>query len=91
MLILRQVAAVVVLACAVCGAEAQPVEGGFKPDYLDPLLSGSCPQGARPREPDAIDIRVAQVPLQMLNPMRKTIGQLSFVGGFHLTSKDKRW
>jgi hypothetical protein len=91
MLILRQVAAVVVLACAVCGAEAQPVEGGFKRDYLDPLLSGSCPQGARLREPDAIDIRAAQVPLQMVNPMRTTIGELSFVGGFHLTSKDKRF
>ncbi len=90
MLILRQVAVVVVLACAVCGAEAQPEQGGFKRDYLDPLLSGSCPQGAWPRVPEAIDIRVAQVPLQMVNPMRKTIGELSFVGGFHLTSKDRR-
>lgn len=90
MLILRQVAVVVVLACAVCGAEAQPEQGGFKRDYLDPLLSGSCPQGAWPRAPEAIDIRVAQVPLQMVNPMRKTIGELSFVGGFHLTSKDRR-
>jgi hypothetical protein len=90
MLILRQFAVVVVLACAVCGAEAQPEQGGFKRDYLDPLLSGSCPQGAWPREPEAIDIRVAQVPLQMVNPMRRTIGELSFVGGFHLTSKDRR-
>lgn len=91
MLILRQVAAVVVLASAVCGAEAQPAKDGSKRDYLDPLLSGSCPQGARPRELDAIDMRVAQVPLQLVNPMRKTIGELTFVGGFHLTSKDKRF
>ena len=91
MLILRQVAAVVVLASAVCGAKAQPVVGGFKRADLDPLLSGSCAQVARPREPDAIDIRAVPVPLQMVNPMRKTIGALSFVGGFHLTSKDKRF
>jgi hypothetical protein len=91
MLILRQVAAVFLLGCVVCGAEAQPATGGFRRDHLDPLLSGSCPQGARPREPAAIDMRVAPVPLQLANPMRNTIGELTFVGGFHLTSTDKRF
>lgn len=44
-----------------------------------------------PGEPGAIDMRVAPVPLQLANPMRNTIGELTFIGGFQLTSNDKRF
>jgi len=62
----------------------------FRRDYLDPLLRASCPPASDRREPDVIDLQVATVPLQGLNPFRRDIGELTFVAGFHLTSTDKR-
>ncbi len=80
----------IALACAACGAEAQPWQGRLSEGYLQPLLAASCPLGAELHEPEAIDLQTTRVPLQGFNPMRKTIGELEFVGGFHLTSPDKR-
>ena len=57
--------------------------------YLDGLRSASC-IGAK-REPAAIALKAEPVPLQGLNPARKTIGALSFVAGFHLTSDEARF
>lgn len=66
-------------------------DGDFKRDYLDPLLRASCPPGSDRKEPEAIGLQVATVPLQGLNPFRRDIGELTFVAGFHLTSADKRF
>lgn len=59
-------------------------------DFLAPLMRASCPNGVERRQPDAIELKAARVPLQGVNPARKTIGELTFVDGFHLTSTDKR-
>lgn len=66
-------------------------DGDFKRDYLEPLLRASCPPGSDRKEPEAIGLQVATVPLQGLNPFRSDIGELTFVAGFHLTSADKRF
>lgn len=66
-------------------------EGDLQRDYLDPLRRASCPPGAVRREPEAIDLDAAPVPLQGLNPFRRDIGELDFVAGFHLTSSDPRF
>ena len=66
-------------------------DGDFKRDYLEPLLRASCPPGSDRKEPEAIGLQVATVPLQGLNPFRRDIGELTFVAGFHLTSADKRF
>ncbi len=68
------------------GANASPPA----PDaYLDGLERASCPGGGRQAE--AITIKTSPVPLQGLNPGRKSVGQLSYVGGFQLTSDDRRF
>jgi len=87
----RQAVAMVALACAACGAEAQQWQESLSQHYLEPLLASSCPEDAERREPEAMDLRVRRAPLQAFNPMRKTIGELEFVGGFHLTSTDERF
>lgn len=66
-------------------------DGDLQRDYLEPLLSASCPPGVDRREPELIDLKVAPVPLQGLNPFRREIGELNFVAGFHLTSSDRRF
>ncbi len=66
-------------------------DGDFNSDYLEPLLRASCPPGSNGKEPEAIGLQVATVPLQGLNPFRSDIGELTFVAGFHLTSADKRF
>ena len=66
-------------------------DGDFKRNYLEPLLRASCPPGSDRKEPEAIGLQVATVPLQGLNPFRRDIGELTFVAGFHLTSADKRF
>ncbi len=70
------------------GTEAQ---SSFERRFLTPLLRASCPPGAQRHEAEAIGLDVGAVSLQGINPFRKTIGQLTFVGGFHLTSPDKRF
>lgn len=59
--------------------------------YLSSLRSRSCPPGAKSVEPESIPLKTSPVALQALNPMRTSIGRLSFVAGFHLTSTDKRF
>jgi hypothetical protein len=70
--------------------EDDPEEAPGDPTtYLDNLRHASC-SGAK-REPDPIVLKADSAPLQGLNPARKTIGELSFVAGFHLTSDEKRF
>lgn len=57
--------------------------------YLDGLRRVSCPGEAGQAE--AITITASAIPLQGLNPGRKTVGQLTYVAGFQLTSNDKRF
>jgi hypothetical protein len=45
----------------------------------------------RKTAPETIGIKFEPVPLQGLNPGRKTLGELTYVAGFHLTSGDKRF
>lgn len=59
--------------------------------YLHGLKRASCPQGVERQAPQTIDLGIARVPLQGVNPGRKTIGDLTLVGGFHLTSPDARF
>ncbi len=56
--------------------------------YVDKLRKTSCPAGVTPEEPRRISFATRPVPLQGINPGRKTVGALTFVGGFHLTSSD---
>lgn len=98
----RYALAAMLLACVAGSAAAQPPdpigdligrgEGGkFQKDYLEPLLSASCPKGVKKTEPEAIPLTVKKVALQGVNPTRKTIGDLTLVGGFHLLSSDTRF
>jgi hypothetical protein len=59
--------------------------------YLDALSAVSCPAGAKPAAPQRIGISAKGVSLQTLNPARKTVGELTFVAGYHLTSPDPRF
>jgi len=59
--------------------------------YLASLRAASCPPGTRRAEPDTIPLGLKTVPLQQLNPSRKVVGDLTLVGGFHLTSTDSRF
>ena len=59
--------------------------------YLSDLRSASCPAGTRRAEPGAIPLSVKPIALQAINPSRKAVGELMFVGGFHLTSDDSRF
>jgi len=71
-------------------AQAQAPTNDLQRDYLAPLRQTSCPTGAKYQAPDPIELRTAHVPLQGMNPKRKTIGDLTFIDGFHLSSPDKR-
>lgn len=73
------------------GRGAGAASGDFERDYLAPLLRKSCPPGVQRSEPEAVQMKVAPVPLQGVNPFRKSIGKLTFLAGFHLTSPDKRF
>lgn len=59
--------------------------------YLSSLRSRSCPAGVKSVAPESISLTASPVALQALNPLRTSIGRLSFVTGFHLTSEDKRF
>lgn len=98
----RYALAALALACGAGPATAQPpdaigdligreVQGEFRHDYLEPLLAASCRKGDTKIAPEAIPLTVKRVALQGVNPTRKTIGDLTLVGGFHLLSSDKRF
>ncbi len=59
--------------------------------YLAGLRDVSCPQGVRTEAAEEVEMTVKPVPLQGLNPLRRKVGELTFVAGFHLTSPDKRF
>jgi hypothetical protein len=64
-------------------------KGGLEA-YIRALSDVSCPPGAGPEAGEDITISARPVALQPLTNRTK-IGQLTFVGGFHLTSPDKRF
>ena len=72
-------------------AYGQRPNGSLQKDYLAPLRETSCPNGVKPEKPGAIDLSVKHVALAAMNPRRKTLGDLTFVDGFHLSSTDKRF
>ncbi len=59
--------------------------------YLELLRRRSCPSPIRRQSPETIPLKATPVPLQTLNPLRKKIGELTFVAGFHLTSSSERF
>jgi hypothetical protein len=67
------------------GSETPSFEG-----YLDNLRKASCP-GSTGETAQDIDLKVTPVPLQGLNPKRTTVGELTYVAGFQLTSDDARF
>jgi hypothetical protein len=71
-------------------AEKSPATGTLE-RFLAGLANVSCPKGAASAKAGAVAIKVRSVPLQAFNPMRISVGQLSFVGGFHLASDDERF
>ncbi|MEQ1780911.1 MAG: esterase-like activity of phytase family protein [Hyphomonadaceae bacterium] len=85
--------AVAMLACLAGEVVAQPGQrtGELEPDYLTPLRAASCPKGVTKTDAEAVPLTATSVPLQGVNPSRKTLGDLTFVAGFHLTSSDKRF
>lgn len=90
----RNAIAVALLACLAGVAVAQPQAsrhtGDLAHDYLVPLRAKSCPKGVTKTEAETVMLNAEPVPLQGIAPSRKTIGALTFVAGFHLTSPDKR-
>lgn len=86
--------AAALLACLAGVAVAQPQAntraGDLEHDYLAPLRAKSCPKGVAKMEAEAVALSATPVPLQGMNPSRKTISALTFVAGFRLTSPDKR-
>lgn len=87
----------IILACLLAASSAAPAiaqdlrpSGSLQKDYLDPLRAKSCPKGAAKTEGQAVELAAKPVPLQGINPARKSLGDLTFVGGFHLTSPDAR-
>lgn len=59
--------------------------------YLSAMRARSCPAGTPPSEGDSVALNISPVALQAVNPARKSIGALTFVAGFHLTSPDARF
>lgn len=88
----------IILACLLAASSAAPaiaqdlkLSGSLQKDYLDPLRAKSCPKGTTKIEGQAVELTSKSVPLQGVNPSRKSLGDLTFVGGFHLTSPDARF
>lgn len=65
------------------------------PGSLDAYLAGlrlaSCPKGVRAGQPEGLALSVTPVPLSGLNRGLKRVGELTYVGGFQLTSPDARF
>lgn len=60
--------------------------------WFDGLRAASCLSGAKGmKAPKAVDLTVRPVTLDRLGAGRKTIGDLSFVGGFQLTADSDRF
>lgn len=91
----KQRSAIAVLLGGAIATMAQPASsqssGELRRDYLTPLRASSCPDGVARSEGEAVALSATPVPLQGMNPKRKTVGELTLVGGFHLTSPDKRF
>ncbi len=91
----RNALAAAVLACLAGVSVAQPLAskraGDLERDYLAPLHGKSCPKGVAKTVGEAMALMAVPVPLQGVNPSRRTIGELTFVAGFHLASPDKRF
>jgi len=57
-------------------------------DYLRILSDRSCPPGSTQAAAESITIKTAPAELKAINPLRS---ELTLVGGFHITSPDKRF
>ncbi|MBI1361973.1 MAG: hypothetical protein GC155_16985 [Alphaproteobacteria bacterium] len=66
-------------------------ETGTLAGYLHGLREASCPAGTKFEAPETIGLEARPVPVSPLNPGKKTVGDLTFVAGFHLTSPEKRF
>lgn len=67
---------------------AAPKPTGAFAAYVDALRKTSCPAGVKLEQPRDISLATKVVSLQGINPGRKSVGALTFAGGFHLTSTD---
>lgn len=56
--------------------------------YVARLQATSCPPGLAAEQPRPFALNARPVSLQAINPGRKTVGALTFAGGFHLTTDD---
>jgi hypothetical protein len=74
----------------VAAVAAADTRGGLQ-KYLDGLSAVSCPAGTAKTAGEAVGFDAKEVSLSALNPAMKRVGELTFVGGFHLTSPDKRF
>jgi hypothetical protein len=59
--------------------------------YIAGLRAASCPRGVSKTAPEPIELVASPVPLQRINPKRNSLGALTYLGGFRLTSPDKRF
>ncbi|MDZ4760040.1 MAG: esterase-like activity of phytase family protein [Alphaproteobacteria bacterium] len=78
-------------ALAAAPEPAGPGASGGLQRYLGRLSAVSCPKGSKRELAKTLAISAKPVPLQMLNPSRRKVGALDYVGGFHLTSPDARF
>ncbi|RYY97878.1 MAG: esterase-like activity of phytase family protein [Alphaproteobacteria bacterium] len=67
--------------------EAPRLTGAFA-TYVAQLQKTSCPPGLQPDTPRPITLNAKPVSLQTINPGRKTVGALTFAGGFDLITDD---
>lgn len=58
--------------------------------YIEELRNASCPAGSAQVRPMAIELRTSPVPLQAINPGKRTLDRLTYLGGWHLTSPNAR-
>jgi hypothetical protein len=76
---------------SVAPAVPPAVKAGTLDGYLEGLKEVSCPAGVAFQKPETVTLSASPVPVSTLNPGKKTVGALTFVAGFHLTSSDKRF
>ncbi len=72
-------------------ASSAAASDGSLTRYLAALTDVSCPAGAKRETPEIVGLTAKPVPLQALNASRRQVGELNFVGGFQLSSPDKRF
>ncbi len=68
--------------------DATPSLSGAFGTYVAQLAKTSCPPGLQAEQPRPITLNAKPVSLQAINPGRKTVGALTFAGGFQLTTDD---